>query len=175
MLNVTHPQLYVIENANRVVSPLRIKRQADVAWIASAERSSPPGWFRTPANSRVLIIQISGDDATILLAATMLARISVPVALLLVTYLCRPSLYTTMSEHTFDWLREKTIGWSHTPPVNKIDTHHHCVPPFYAKGKPSPSTVWTTSLTTSQRSKNKAATPVAGQHHPGTRWPPNCS
>ncbi|KAL3444393.1 hypothetical protein BJX65DRAFT_319998 [Aspergillus insuetus] len=63
----------------------------------------------------------------------MLALISVPVALLVVTYLCRPSLLTIMSEHTFDWLREKTIGWSHTPPVNKIDTHHHCVPPFYAK------------------------------------------
>ncbi|KAJ5385296.1 hypothetical protein N7517_003207 [Penicillium concentricum] len=55
-----------------------------------------------------------------------------------------------MSEHTFDWLREKTIGWSHTPPVNKIDTHHHCVPPFYAKaieeqgGDPSgwPTPVW---------------------------------
>ncbi|KAJ0421525.1 hypothetical protein BJY00DRAFT_300906 [Aspergillus carlsbadensis] len=56
-----------------------------------------------------------------------------------------------MSEHTFDWLREKTIGWSHTPPINKIDTHHHCVPPFYAKaieeqgGDPSgwPTPHWT--------------------------------
>ncbi|KAL4991850.1 hypothetical protein BDW68DRAFT_184731 [Aspergillus falconensis] len=38
-----------------------------------------------------------------------------------------------MSEHAFAWLRDKAIGWSHTPPVNKIDTHHHCVPPFYAK------------------------------------------
>jgi hypothetical protein len=40
-----------------------------------------------------------------------------------------------MSEHGLDWLRDKAIGWSHTPPVNKIDTHHHCVPPFYAKGE----------------------------------------
>ncbi|OOQ89684.1 putative 2-amino-3-carboxymuconate-6-semialdehyde decarboxylase [Penicillium brasilianum] len=39
-----------------------------------------------------------------------------------------------MSEHGLDWLQEKAIGWSHTPLVNKIDTHHHCVPPFYAKG-----------------------------------------
>ncbi|KAJ5743725.1 hypothetical protein N7533_008595 [Penicillium manginii] len=38
-----------------------------------------------------------------------------------------------MGEHTLDWLREKAIGWSHTPPINKIDTHHHFVPDFYAK------------------------------------------
>ncbi|KAL3478867.1 hypothetical protein BJX99DRAFT_97228 [Aspergillus californicus] len=55
-----------------------------------------------------------------------------------------------MSEHTLDWLRGKAIGWSLTPPVNKIDTHHHCVPPFYAKaveeqgGDPSgwPTPTW---------------------------------
>ncbi|KAE8317309.1 hypothetical protein BDV41DRAFT_561541 [Aspergillus transmontanensis] len=38
-----------------------------------------------------------------------------------------------MSEHTLDWVQDKAIGWSHTPPRNKIDTHHHCVPSFYAK------------------------------------------
>ncbi|KAH8697706.1 putative 2-amino-3-carboxymuconate-6-semialdehyde decarboxylase [Talaromyces proteolyticus] len=38
-----------------------------------------------------------------------------------------------MSDHTLDWLAEKAIGWSHTPPINKIDTHHHIVPSFYAK------------------------------------------
>ncbi|KAJ5414509.1 hypothetical protein N7509_001136 [Penicillium cosmopolitanum] len=38
-----------------------------------------------------------------------------------------------MAEHTLDWLREKATGWSHKPPVNKIDTHHHFVPDFYAK------------------------------------------
>ena len=66
---------------------------------------------------------------------TMLASISVSVALILVAYLCKPRLFIPMIEHTLDWLREKSIGWSHTPPVNKIDTHHHCVPPFYAKGR----------------------------------------
>ncbi|KAL2853406.1 hypothetical protein BJY01DRAFT_244027 [Aspergillus pseudoustus] len=56
-----------------------------------------------------------------------------------------------MTDHTLDWLGEKAIGWSHTPPVNKIDTHHHFVPPFYAKaiadqgGDPSgwPTPRWT--------------------------------
>lgn len=38
-----------------------------------------------------------------------------------------------MAEHALDWIRDKA-GWSHTPPVNKIDTHHHFVPPFYAQG-----------------------------------------
>ncbi|OQE37182.1 hypothetical protein PENCOP_c010G00510 [Penicillium coprophilum] len=63
----------------------------------------------------------------------MLAFILAPVAVLIVLYLCKPSIFCSMSEHTFDWLREKAIGWSHTPPVNKVDVHHHCVPPFYAK------------------------------------------
>ncbi|KAJ5952567.1 uncharacterized protein N7479_010980 [Penicillium vulpinum] len=55
-----------------------------------------------------------------------------------------------MSEHAFDWLRGDAIKWGHTPPVNKIDTHHHFVPPFYAKaleeqgGDPSgwPTPLW---------------------------------
>jgi hypothetical protein len=106
----------------------------------------------------------------------MLALLSVPVALLLVIYLCRPSLFTTMSEHTFDWLREKTIGWSHSSLVNKIDTHHHCVPPFYAKGTLIPRLKGlSTPLTSAQRSKNKAAIPAAGQHRTGTHWHPRCS
>lgn len=65
----------------------------------------------------------------------MLAFIPVLVAILLFLYLYKPSIFCTMSEHSLDWLRDKAIGWSHTPPVNKIDTHHHCVPPFYAKGE----------------------------------------
>lgn len=65
----------------------------------------------------------------------MLTLISIPVGLLLFLYFYKPAIFSTMSEHTLDWLQEKAIGWSHRPPVNKIDTHHHCVPPFYAKGK----------------------------------------
>ncbi|KAL2817917.1 hypothetical protein BDW59DRAFT_182012 [Aspergillus cavernicola] len=63
----------------------------------------------------------------------MLPVIWAPVALFLALYFCKPSIYTTMSEHTLDWLREKAIGWSHMPPVDKIDTHHHFLPPFYAQ------------------------------------------
>lgn len=65
--------------------------------------------------------------------------VSIPVAIFLFLYIYKPAAFSTMSEHGLDWLQEKAIGWSHTPPVNKIDTHHHCVPPFYAKGKTSVS------------------------------------
>lgn len=65
----------------------------------------------------------------------MWAIIGIPVAVLLILYRCKPSIFSTMSEHTLDWVRDKAIGWSHTPPRNKIDTHHHCVPSFYAKGR----------------------------------------
>jgi hypothetical protein len=61
--------------------------------------------------------------------------ISIPVTIILLLYIYKPATFYTMSEHSLDWLQEKAIGWSHNPPVNKIDTHHHCVPPFYAKGK----------------------------------------
>lgn len=64
----------------------------------------------------------------------MLAFISIICGVVVFLYFYRLNI-SAMSEHGFDWLREKTIGWSHTPPVNKIDTHHHCVPPFYAKGE----------------------------------------
>lgn len=57
------------------------------------------------------------------------------VVLLSLLYLCKPRILSAMSDHAFDWLAEKAIGWSHKPPVNKIDTHHHVVPSFYAKGK----------------------------------------
>lgn len=80
-----------------------------------------------------------------------------------------------MSEHALDWLREKAIGWSHTPPVNKIDTHHHCVPAFYAKGKLTPSSIFSSAwLILPQRLKNKAAIPAAGRLPAGTLWLPNC-
>jgi hypothetical protein len=65
----------------------------------------------------------------------MLALLSCPVAILLLLYFYKPDIFTSMSQHSLDWLREKAIGWNHTPPVDKIDTHHHRVPPFYAKGK----------------------------------------
>lgn len=55
------------------------------------------------------------------------------VALLLLVYLINVN-HCNMTDRALDWLRDKAVGWSHSPPVNKIDTHHHCVPPFYAKG-----------------------------------------
>jgi hypothetical protein len=64
----------------------------------------------------------------------MLALISILFAVVLFLYFYKPNI-TAMSEHGLDWLQDMAIGWSHTPPVNKIDTHHHCVPPFYAKGE----------------------------------------
>ncbi|GFF29407.1 2-amino-3-carboxymuconate-6-semialdehyde decarboxylase [Aspergillus udagawae] len=39
-----------------------------------------------------------------------------------------------MPDHLMDWLQDKALGWSYRPPVNKVDTHHHFVPPFYRKG-----------------------------------------
>lgn len=57
------------------------------------------------------------------------------VALLALLYFCKPSILSAMSDRAFDWFEDKAIGWSHKPPINKIDTHHHVVPSFYAKGK----------------------------------------
>lgn len=65
----------------------------------------------------------------------MLAILLSSVALLLLVHLNNTSHHSTMTERALDWLRDKAVGWSHSPPVNKIDTHHHCVPPFYAKGR----------------------------------------
>lgn len=69
------------------------------------------------------------------LIVIMLTLVLATIAVLIFVYNYKPSIFTTMGEYGFDWLQEKAIGWSHTPPVNKIDTHHHCVPPFYAKGE----------------------------------------
>ncbi|GKZ74708.1 hypothetical protein AnigIFM50267_001197 [Aspergillus niger] len=55
------------------------------------------------------------------------------IILILTLFLFQPSLCGIVGDHVLDWLRDKAVGWSHTPPVNKIDTHHHFVPPFYAK------------------------------------------
>lgn len=66
---------------------------------------------------------------------TMMILVLASVAIISLLYLYKPTIFSEMSEHSLDWLRDKAIGWSHTPPVNKIDTHHHCVPSFYAKGK----------------------------------------
>ena len=65
----------------------------------------------------------------------MLTLLLTPVALLLIIYFRKTSLFNIMSEHALAWLQDKAVGWGVIPPVNKIDTHHHCVPPFYAKGK----------------------------------------
>lgn len=43
-------------------------------------------------------------------------------------------LLSNMADHVYDWLQAKAMGWVPSPPVNKIDTHHHFVPDFYAKG-----------------------------------------
>lgn len=56
-------------------------------------------------------------------------------ALLVLLYFVNLDIFSAMSDHALDWLAGKAIGWSHTPPVNKIDTHHHFVPFFYAQGK----------------------------------------
>lgn len=65
----------------------------------------------------------------------MLVLISIPVALIIFVYIHKLPIFSRMGEHGLDWLQDKAIGWSHKPPVNKIDTHHHIVPSFYAKGK----------------------------------------
>lgn len=91
------------------------------------------------------------------------------IILTLTIFLFQPSLCGIMGEHVLDWLREKAVGWSHTPPVNKIDTHHHFVPPFYAQGKIQSFGVHKSSqLTRLQPWKNKGATPVAGPLPAGT-------
>lgn len=64
----------------------------------------------------------------------MFSAETTPFVLLLLFYRYIRNLFDIMAEHALDWLREKAIGWSHTPPVNKIDTHHHFVPSFYAQG-----------------------------------------
>ncbi|KAF5014539.1 hypothetical protein F66182_14434, partial [Fusarium sp. NRRL 66182] len=38
-----------------------------------------------------------------------------------------------MVDHVTDFLLEKTLGWPSGVAVNKVDTHHHYVPSFYAK------------------------------------------
>ncbi|KAH8129475.1 hypothetical protein ACSS6W_002125 [Trichoderma asperelloides] len=40
---------------------------------------------------------------------------------------------TSLKDQAHDWVADKTFGWPGQPPVNKIDTHHHMVPSFYAK------------------------------------------
>lgn len=37
-------------------------------------------------------------------------------------------------EDAMDWLQNPTIGFPDQASVDKIDTHHHFVPKFYAKG-----------------------------------------
>lgn len=37
------------------------------------------------------------------------------------------------SDHGQDWLLGKVLSWPDAPVVNKVDTHHHFVPDFYAK------------------------------------------
>jgi hypothetical protein len=51
-----------------------------------------------------------------------------------------------MADHVYDWLLDKSIGWIPAPPQNKIDTHHHFVPDFYAKGKNSVTSLCSSDL-----------------------------
>lgn len=55
-----------------------------------------------------------------------------PAVLIFVSYI--RAIFSAMSDRVTDWVLEKALGWPTRPPVNKIDTHHHYVPPFYAKG-----------------------------------------
>lgn len=47
----------------------------------------------------------------------------------------------TFSEKTVDWLSKDALPWPKNVPVNKVDTHHHWVPPQYAQGKSMPTTL----------------------------------
>ncbi|KAI0144423.1 amidohydrolase 2 [Xylariaceae sp. FL1272] len=38
-----------------------------------------------------------------------------------------------LKDQAQDWLLDKALGWPEQPLVNKIDTHHHMVPAFYAE------------------------------------------
>ncbi|KAI2623674.1 hypothetical protein GGS21DRAFT_533688 [Xylaria nigripes] len=40
---------------------------------------------------------------------------------------------TMLKHQAQDWLVDKALGWPEQPIINKIDTHHHMVPDFYAK------------------------------------------
>lgn len=59
------------------------------------------------------------------------------LALTLIFQTGSSNLLSDISDRTMDWLQEKALGWVQAPPVNKIDTHHHFVPDFYAKGMPT--------------------------------------
>lgn len=41
-----------------------------------------------------------------------------------------------MAGKAADWLQDHALQWIDAPPLNKVDTHHHYVPSFCAKGKP---------------------------------------
>ncbi|KIX95711.1 uncharacterized protein Z520_08418 [Fonsecaea multimorphosa CBS 102226] len=49
-----------------------------------------------------------------------------------------------MAQNLKDKLLGAVLHWPPTPPRNKVDTHHHFVPDFYAKGDPSgwPTPTW---------------------------------
>ena len=44
------------------------------------------------------------------------------------------SLLSSASAMASDMIQSQMFGWPEQPAVNKIDTHHHIVPDFYAKG-----------------------------------------
>lgn len=52
--------------------------------------------------------------------------------------ICSQHPLSKMSDKALDWLQDKTLGWMDAPPTNKLDTHHHFVPPFYSKGESTP-------------------------------------
>ncbi|KAI5236775.1 amidohydrolase family protein [Aureobasidium subglaciale] len=53
-------------------------------------------------------------------------------ALLIVIYLSRP-LWLTMAFQVIDRTMNLAVAWPERPPLNKVDTHHHFVPDFYAQ------------------------------------------
>lgn len=75
-----------------------------------------------------------GDPLVLITIVAMLALLLTTITLSLVIYFRNHIFRSAMSEKALAWLSDKASGWSRVPPTNKIDTHHHCVPSFYAKG-----------------------------------------
>ena len=61
-----------------------------------------------------------------------------------------------MADHGYDWLLDKAIGWPPGPTMNKIDTHHHFVPEFYADGMSLLIVFWSTANIFSELSRRES-------------------
>lgn len=65
----------------------------------------------------------------------MIYQLTILVSLVpCIYYLRARGTFANMVDHVTDFLLEKTLGWPSGVAVNKVDTHHHYVPSFYAKG-----------------------------------------